>query len=74
MPAVMKTGVPERLGDLQGSALGALAGLTRVGARALTMRQLFADLDGAAADATLSARLSVHRDKVDAARTGEPCG
>ena len=64
-------GVLERLGDLVAALLGALAADLRVGARALTVRQLFADLDFISGGRHVERLLiCVHRDKVDAARTG----
>ena len=64
-------GVLECLGDLGAALLGALAADLRVGARALTMRQLFADLDFISGGRHVERLLiCVHRDKVDAARTG----
>ena len=64
-------GVLERLGDLVAALLGALAADLRVGARALTVRQLFADLNFISGGRHVERLLiCVHRDKVDTARTG----
>ena len=64
-------GVLERLGDLVAALLGALAADLRVGARALTVRQLFADLNFISGGRHVERLLiCIHRDKVDTARTG----